>query len=154
MWSILPEFQFFPRKIPTSVVLKFFQNDVFHFFQNTPLFIPQQNHFKYKMHDSRRKPTPDCPAENLDALSLLGCRMTPSFSLPPSAKYAQKNPPKHQAAILCGSVLSVRVALPRVANSRWSGGEGMSTEIVKFFKKACTKCTVALTYLAVNLQTK
>lgn len=117
------------------------------------VFIPRQNTFKYKMHDSPRKPTPDCPGENLDVLSLLGCRMMPSSSLPP-AKHAQKNPPKRQAAILCGYLLSLRVVLPGVANSRWSGGAGMSPETINFCKKACTKCTVVLTHLAFNSQTK
>lgn len=52
------------------------------------------------------------------------CQVSPS-----PHKTCPKNPPKHQAAILCGSVLSVHVTFPRAANSRWSGEEGMSTDI-------------------------
>lgn len=78
------------------------------------------------------------------------CQVSPS----PLQNMAKKNLPKCQAAILREYVLSLRVALPGVANSRWSGGEGMSTETINFCKKACTKCTVVLTHLAFNSQTK
>lgn len=153
--SVLTEFQIFPYKISTSVM----DCGFFFFLEWCVSLLSKHTYFSPVKIISSKKCV--IPRENPHQIVLqriwmlylcwdaTWCQVSPS-----PCKTWPKNPPKHQAAILHGYVLWVHVAVPRVVNSRWSGGEGVSTETVNFCKKACTKCTVVLTHLVFNLHTK
>lgn len=134
--------------------MAFFQNEAFQSFQNTVIY---QSSKIFQVLSawfpvSQRKPMSDCPAENLDALTLLGCRMKPSFCIP--TKTCPQIHPNSNLSSFTGLCSQFIHCSQEQSNSRWSGGQGLSTETVNSYRQACTKWTVLLTHLAFNLQTE
>lgn len=134
--------------------MAFFQNEAFQSFPNMDIYhsskILQVLSVWFSV--SQRKPMSDCPAENLDALTFLGCRTKPSFCIP--TKTCPQIHPNSNLSSFTGLCAQFIYCSQEQSNSRWSGGQGLSTETVNFYRQACTKWTVLLTHLAFNLQTK